>query len=322
MTPESRGGGTVNAPILFMSLFMALMLWGVVYTQDTTLVDRPITLKLEYLENLDPKLILVSPPATASVYIHTTEDNYADLKKKQLSASVSLSRAQVGRHSYPIALPRLIRDMHESSASVDLTIEPLEHKVMALQTQTKGKLSDPNVLLHDKTVVPTFVNISGPRSAIERVNEARIMLDLSKEDPANPTPISDDIFLYDSRGVQIKEGEEGITKDHNIGEVTPIFSSAPQEKTVFVLARFRGKANKGYISSSYQVSPEQVTITGTSQALARLSQVETDPIDLTGLVKDRQFVVMLKLPPGVSKCQPDRVKVRVSIIPATVPTNP
>ena len=75
------------------------------------------------------------------------------------------------------------------------------------------------------------------------------------------------------------------------------------------------------MSGTYQNQPETVAISGTSQAIATLSQVETEPIDLTGLTKDHQFTAAIKLPPGISKCEPNKVKVRVHIVPVPAAEN-
>jgi YbbR domain-containing protein len=104
--------------------------------------------------------------------------------------------------------------------------------------------------------------------------------------------------------------------------VTPVLIPSPEEKTASILARFKGRVAPGFEQAGYRLERETVTLTGPSYALATISSVETQPIDIEGLSGNREFVAPLRLPPGVTATRPSKVKVRVLVRRVPIPTTP
>jgi len=311
-----------NMPILIMSLFLSIILWGVVYAQNANPNPKEFEVSLS-MPGLSPQLALLNPPKSIQVAVVASPERLK-LIPSQLVGQVNLAHAHGGKAYYSVALPLSIKDIAvENTPSVQLSIEPVVYRTLPVQSGTRGKVSDKTAILTERNVMPKTVTVSGAESIMKSVAEARVTLDLAQEDPAHPTPQLQDIFLYDASGHQISEERGDLKKDSYQAEVTPTFTSPLQEKTAIVLVKLVGQANRGYAVTNYEAAPTAVTIRGSSIALARLSQIETGPVDLKGLTKDKQFTTTLVLPPGVNSTTPSKVKVRVTVRPViTNPTTP
>ena len=77
--------------------------------------------------------------------------------------------------------------------------------------------------------------------------------------------------------------------------------------------RFKGRVAPGFEQTSYQIDRETATLVGPSFALATVSSIETQLIDIQGLSGPKDFEVPLRLPPGVTSARPAKVKVRVLV---------
>lgn len=314
---------SANFSTLFMSFCLAVALWGVVFTQDSTTTTQTLLISLSYPNTLDPNLVLVNQPTSIFVEVTTSSEHMKEIANRQWIGSVTLTGAKPGHQTYPVALPAGIRDIaKEPRGKVDLVIERVLRRTIPLQAVTKGKLSDSNTVLSDRTVSPPSVTISGPGTAVANVSDARIVLDLDQETPQNPTTQQNYIYLYDSNGVQLDTEKLGIRTDPPIGEVTPVFMSATQQRIVSVLPQFANQPSSGYRTGSFNVQPPTVTLTGSSSTLAQISQVLTEPVNLKGLSQSHQFKVKVILPKGVSQSRPMSVKVRVEVLPASVAKKP
>lgn len=316
MNPNRKGFAQVNVPVLTMSLVLSVVLWGVVYSQESTAPPETAQVQLVF-SGLKPNLALVNQPSEISVVVTATADQLKEIKHTLLSGRVDLSQAKAGRGRYGVALPAILRDVTTPSLpQIDLQLEPVERRWLPVGLGTKGRILDPNIVLVDRYWVPKKVLVSGPQSQMAKVAEARVTLDLSKLNPENPTPYNDYIFLYDTRGVQIQELGSGLAIDPPDATVTTVFNSAPQTRTMAVQVQFKGQPNSGYMMDNYVCKPPYVTVTGTSSALARQSSVKTAPIDVTGLTRDHQFTIPIELPSGFAASAPPTVKVRIIVRPS------
>jgi YbbR domain-containing protein len=314
---------SANLSILLMSFCLALALWGVVFTQESTTTTQTLLISLSYPNTLDPNLVLVNQPTSIFVEVTTSAEHMKEIANRQWIGDVLLTGAKPGHQTYQVGLPPGIRDIaKESKGKVDLVIEKVMKRSIPLQAVTKGKLNDTSTVLSDRTVSPSSVVISGPGTAVANVGEARVVLDLDQESPQNPTTQQNYVYLYDSNGVQLDTEKLGIRTDPPIGEVTPVFMSAPQQRIVSVLPQFANQPSAGFRTGSFVVQPPTVTVTGSSSALAQISQILTEPVNLEGLSQSNQFKVKVILPKGVSQSRPVSVKVRVEILPASIAKKP
>lgn len=316
MSAVRRFAGRPNVPILLLSLFLAFVCWAVVTTQETA-TQRDISVSLRY-GALNPHLALDRPPPQDwMIKIAGPADFLKGIADKPHSAYVDLSQVhQPGTHLFTIGLPPDLRDIAVPTGfpRMTLTVDEVKSMPYTVQTGTSGRLNDPSVILTARDVAPHMVQVTGPRAAVKKVAQARVTIDLNKVHIDNPV-YDGYVRLYDASGNQIDEANNGITIEPPNVQVHLGFSAAPVEKTVFVLVMWKGHPDNGFRVTTYDAAPTNVKISGSSLALASTRQVETEPVDLTGLTSSREFKAKVMLPPGVTASDPRTVRVRVTVHP-------
>ncbi|MBF0465308.1 MAG: hypothetical protein HQK88_03335 [Nitrospirae bacterium] len=84
-------------------------------------------------------------------------------------------------------------------------------------------------------------------------------------------------------------------------------------KTVSVKPVIKGTPRKGYVISEITVNPDNVSVTGTKQSLAKRTNIETEPVDIKGAATTVEKTVPIILRNYTVATQKDTVKVTVVI---------
>lgn len=304
----------INVPLMIASLAMSISLWAVVYAQNTPTRTAELNARIE-LQGYDESRFAVMnrPDRPLVVQVTGTERQIESLRDAPLTAVVDLSQAQPGSHRYPIRLfPTRLRDLATNPRpTLSLEIEEMQSRSMRLEVEQRGRIGDPSVVLTDTVVDPKNVTIHAPVSVLRRIDQARVDVDLGRLDPTQREPMQEDVNVYDERGKLIPD----VRIDPPFARVTPIFNPSAIQKATFVQPKFVGSLASGYVSPGFDTEPDHVSVSGSSEALANLSQVTTQPIDVTGLREDRIFFAPVKTPPGLS-VKPALVRVRLMVRPA------
>jgi YbbR domain-containing protein len=94
-------------------------------------------------------------------------------------------------------------------------------------------------------------------------------------------------------------------------------SSDLQSRTLPVNPIITGNPAAGFEIESVTVEPLVALVAGDADQLAELTQVDTDPIPMTGVSADETVEVALALPTGVNAVDPTPIKVTIAIRPVT-----
>jgi YbbR domain-containing protein len=85
-------------------------------------------------------------------------------------------------------------------------------------------------------------------------------------------------------------------------------------RSVTVMPRFTGEGENGYTVASWEVQPNELMIVGPASRVALLSSVDTDPVDVTGVVGAAEFHVNAFMEDPYIRFQTSpRVKVSVTM---------
>jgi YbbR domain-containing protein len=314
----------VNIPLMLLSLGISIVLWLVVYAQNS----KPLTpvryaVKLNE-EGLDTERYVVTKMDEMFRFSAVgPEDKLRDVRNDTLAAYVDLTNATAGTRRYPVKVfPEDIETyVTNKNLGTIVTIEPVEEKTVTVSVEGQGQLKDSNLRLSETVVDPSEVKVRGPKSLVDRAMKGRVRLDLATVDTTASKAYTMSVDVLDPDGKPLEQGL--IRTDPLFVRVTPVLTVAPEQKKVFVVPRFEGQIASGYISEGAFIEPKQVTIQGTSLALAAISKVQTRPIDLTGIKETTTFTVRLQIPTGLTvRRGEETVQVRVPVRPATVPQVP
>ncbi len=194
----------------------------------------------------------------------------------------------------------------DKKAQVDkVIIDKIDQKEQKVNYKISEDLTDTYTLIDDETPVisPGKVIITGAKTDIDRVSEAKVYLD--KEDFSDEKLVANlPVKLYDAEGAEIS----GLNIAPEFVEVKlPIGS----EKEVPVKLNYIGELKEGLVLVNTIISPAKVRIIGRSEKLSGINEIQLEPIDLTKITKTDLIETNMKLPEGVMTL--DESKVRISL---------
>lgn len=187
-------------------------------------------------------------------------------------------------------------------------IDKIDQKLQKVTYEMSKDLTDTYTLIGDgvPVITPDKVTITGPKSDIDRVSEAKVLIeakDFSEEKLVAQLPIK----LYDAEGVEITS----LSLSTDTAEVKlPIGS----EKEVTIKVNYTGTLKEGLVLINTIVSPEKVKLIGKSELLAGIKEIELEPIDLSKVEKTDLIQVAMKLPDGVMTLIDNKVNVSLEVM--------
>jgi YbbR domain-containing protein len=306
----------LNWPLAIASLVLSILIWSIAYTQ--TVNQETLTLSAKVVvEGLPDNMTVTSVPATIDVRAVGSLAKLKQIDVTQLTAVVSLSNASPGRRPYRVTLyPVHYQEFFQDQIyTVTIVIEPIATRTMDVEVETIGQLADPAIVLDETLVEPPSVTVSGPKSVVEQLAKARAMLDLSTIDLANKDAQTPGVELLLPNGTVPRDVKLDVQP--MLVRVQPIVAAAPQQKLVFVNPNIQGSPAEGFLSAGYEIMPNQISVRGPSRSVAAVTQLMTDPINLTGLKQTTDFIVNLRVPQGLAV---DKRRITVRVIIKPIPT--
>lgn len=306
--------GRINIALALSSLLLSCILWSVVFSQNVKNQVRVFPVPLE-ISALDSKFAVVKMPEEVSVSVTTTEERLNKLANIKLTAFVDLSRASVGTRSYPVRVfPIAFQEaVGDQALTARVEIEQISERTLPVTIDTAGELQDPALKVESIFADPASVKIYGPRSEINKAQLVRGLLNLDQVSPGANRTYS--VYLEalgpDSRPLP------NVKTEPIFARISVTLGAAPEEKQVIIVPTLDGQPANGFSVTNTRVEPTQITLRGNSLALARMSRVFTNSINLKDLKADKTVMLSLKLPTGTRAVGPAQVKVTVEIRPVS-----
>lgn len=300
-----------NLLSLFLSLGLSFVLWAVVVNQQNPEVTKffessiPLTVR-----NIPSGMVVSSVGAeTVRVQITTTLDHWNSVAPTSFKAYVDLSKADVGALEYPIKV-----ETTDGQVRVESTQPATTEVRLAVQ---KRKTVPVRVNILDSVpfgyeagapqITPSQVEVVGPQNQVEAVVTAVIDLQIGGartgiNQSFKPEP-------RDAAGKPIT----GVELNPPLVVVDVPVVQQVAYKLVPVVPDVSGNVALGYQIVGIVPDPTTVTVVGDPQVLDRLSQVSTQPVDVTRLSSDLHKSTSVVLPSGVSLARSQDIVVRVYI---------
>ena len=186
-------------------------------------------------------------------------------------------------------------------------IDKIESKEQRVTYEIAEDITSQYTLLGDgKPIIsPEKIIITGAKSEIDKVTEAKVFIkaeDFSAEQLVNQLPVK----LYDIDGNEIS----GLKLSTETVEVKlPIGS----EKVVPIKINYTGEMPEGYVLTKVDTATPNITIVGKSEVIAKISQIELKPIDLSKITESKLLQVQMVLPDGVVSLENNTVSVSLQV---------
>ena len=307
----------LNIPIAVASFVLSFLLWLIIGSQNAPALQSlayPLSLSVQGLDSA--KFVITSNvPKSQTIFVKGTPNQLAALGQQSPVGVIDLRGATAGRRTYPVQLVPASAKLYFNGnpPPVLVDIEPITSRRIKVSLDAGGELNDPLLRLDQTLIDPETVVVTGPKSDVDRVAKARVLLDLTKVHPGSRESytLAVEALTTDNKPVN------RVTFEPTTVRVNAVLSPASDEKAIFVVPSFINQPAAGYGAGSYEVEPRRIQVKGRSLDLASLTKVQTDPVDLKGLTADTTMRVGIKLPKGLTS-DTSIVKITVRITPLSL----
>lgn len=284
--------------IKILSVFIALILWIIVYNRGNPLIDKTyynIPLKIENEASLGEKGIEIKNNYTKTIDITLRErkDVLDNISNSDFEASVDFSRID-SEDVKSIDINKPICKVNNNNIKIkDYTPKQIDLELAKI----KGSIFTIDII-PNVTFKPNYklLKISMDKDTITLEDEEELI------DSVGAVTASLDIKNLDrniTKNVPIKVvNKEGkiITSLSRNKSVTVTVEVAKEVPVVMVV---NGVPDADYVEASRSVTPAKVSVTGTPEMLSKITELQTEPINIDNAKQDINTTGIIKLPDGV-----------------------
>lgn len=294
-----------------LSLGLSFALWAIVVNEQnpevTQVFDPSIPVETR---NVPPGLVVEDiRDETVRLQLTTTRDYWPSVSTTSFRAYIDLENAEAGAREYRIqaeSTDRRVRVERVEPAQTEVRLSVQKRKTVPVRIAFTdsvpfGYESRPPV------VNPAQVEVIGPQSQVEAVVDVVVSI------PLNGVQTSIDQTFRPEPRDGTDRPVQGVQVNPETVSVQVEIEQQVAYKLVSVVPDVVGTVALGYQVVGVVSDPALVTVVGEPQALDRLTQISTEPVDITGIRNDLHQTKKLVLPNGVSLARSQDVVVRVYV---------
>jgi len=293
-----------------LALALTLALLGALAFSENPLEVQSVSAKVQYNLPSGNKLVLTQYQTTVTVPVVGLHDAVERYRATAAGVSLDLQKAHPGPNQTFYARPADVPSgvtLRSASVPITVSIEALQTADLDIEVQTP-KVS-PGIQV--KTSAAVCGNDQGPckvsvTSAASDLNDltAYVLYDAPISTAATiETPSQRVLFQQRGRPVDLSQLNRFPAPSWTPPRVTVRIDTqgGTQTKTVPITPTITGIQACGFAIARVDYLPGQfVTVQGPADTVAKLNDVSTDPIDISGLNTNRTYTVALRAPEQVS----------------------
>ena len=284
-----------NWGLKVISVMIACLVWFLVFNIEdpvTTKVfsDIPvvetngeaITSKGKTFMVSDESPVSIRVTATSSVISRLTKDDFeavADLSKMSLTGAVPVDVKC--RRNYNVDI-----ETTGSNNIVMVEIEDMAEKSVNIRVVTRGKLAEDR-FAGTGVANPNMITISGPKSVVKSVKEAKVSISLTVTNLMDITTTKE-VVLVDKEGNEVDTDRLKLT-ENMVDVVLPIYKT----KTVPIILETVGDVAGDHILMNSDYEPKEIQVAGPDAALNKIDQIVLSPVDLGGAEESIQSTIVI-----------------------------
>ena len=322
-----------------VSLVMAICLWGILITQDTSLprekviegvrvtVTNAASLRVNGMVVVDG----LDEVTTVSLRVSVPQKNYATVSAANYTARLDLSQIQaIGEQTLGITASAVNASQYGTVLEVynpEVTVLVEEYSTQAqvpVEVRLTGEIPE-DCYAGALSRSADTVDISGPVSVVEKAVRCVVDYDQSNLSPERSPNAANLPFYF--------EDAEGNLLDDSALTVTPHGQSIAIQRItvrqdVYYLAHVKvdtdalvtGEPAQGYAVSSIRVMPQTVTLGGSQAAIAPYLAEDAalyayEQVNISGQSRTVTQLLYLNTPGNVDYISNNTVQVIVTIVP-------
>lgn len=265
-----------NIWIKIFCLFAAFVLWVFIAAGQNTVGKYPGSIQIKPI-NIPSGLMPIYDTSTVDVKIMAEPAVWNKLSADSFSATVDLAGHAEGTFEFPVTVASSVSGVtivETTPSKIFIRLEQIIDKEVNINKKVEGSAAE-GMVAGNITTDPDKVSIKGPKSQINNISEASIIIKLNGESEKFDkimTPV-----VLDGEGEIVKNIEFNPAEI----KVTVPIVKASNNKTVGVKVKTTGYPKTGYYVSNISVNPGVVDIIGASSLLNTTNYIETSPVDIT-----------------------------------------
>lgn len=310
--------------LVFISLFMALLLFFYVDNQASTVIDSAAEVlhnqTVEATYNKEAYVVEGIPETADVTLIGRTVDLYLAKQLSTGKVSVDLSNLKEGTHkvdlSYESSINSVTYKLDPSSITVNVYPKVSQTKTVTIDVINKdkldSKLSVQSVTLDKEEVIIKGTDDEKSSHNINKVATVKALVDVgSIVDPKAGVNTVDKVKLvaYDKYGnvVDVEIVPETVTATVNIES----YSGTAKLK---VIPKNIDKISFGKAISSITTSVNEISIYGDQETVNKYSESYIPiEVDVAGLADNKTYTVVVPKPEGIREVSEKTITVKISI---------
>lgn len=303
-----------NFLTLLLSLLLAVLIWANASQENDPLRLQSFQVPIEFIAQPDNSTFTANTDSLVIV-VEGRSSIVNDLTPEDFLAIVDLSQVPLGQNALVNVQAQSnkagVTINSQSPTQIEVRLDQLATRQVPVVLDIRGSVARGHTQ-GTPLVDPEFITVVGTQTQVDRLDSARVTVFLSS---VSETVVTSPVPIYYDRQGRVASTSGLRSVSHEEVQVTiPVTESADYDDK-FIEVNWQGAPADGYRLLSITVTPPTVLVRGLPTRLNAITQISTEPIDITGLTETFTQQVTLDLPPGISLDEVQVFSVTVEIEP-------
>lgn len=265
-----------------LSLVAAIMLWVYVMSEQNPIVEVTYTVPVR-VQNLNEAYLIENAPEDVKVSMSGPRNTIFHMDPKTLVATLDLTKVGIGPHKLPLTFsaPSGMNVIKVSPAQADVFVDEYAVRELDVTFRPIGNLPK-DYAVKDMKIVPSRIAVSGAKRYVDAVEKAYIQNKIDTIPNTNQVDIKGNIVLVTVSGQIVHK----LTTTPSSGTGTITFTKTAFDKYVAIKPTIEGTPATGYKVSSVEVQPKELSVKGKVETIAKVTELQTLPINIDGASED------------------------------------
>ena len=296
-----------NLVYRLISIFAAIVIWFLIFSQINPIVEDIVTIPLEprYLAG---NLVVADKQNNVNIHFQGNANVVDRISSRDFRAYVVLDQVTVGSNSIQVNVvpPAGVRIISVNPSRIQVHIDKVSFRQMPVEVVVSGEVAD-GYVLGNPWITPTQVLITGPENFLERIG--RVYVNAIFNNLSESYSQSLPVLVEDIDGNLIMEWVNVTPGDANV--LIPVIEEMPT-RIVPILINLTGELRPGLEIDRILPYPATVKIYGSRNAVDETGYLTLE-IDMTGIDRNANFEIDLELPQGITHASAERVRVILEV---------
>jgi YbbR domain-containing protein len=303
-----------NLTMLVVSFVLAVIIWINAVQIDDPVRSQFIQVPVQFVGLAETSRLISPVQQNVQIVFEGRSSLMRQMSGEDFRAIVDLSQVPFGvETAVPIDIISEvsgIRILSQSPDQVEVLIDQIVTRRIPVELEVRGPVARGHEQ-GEPLVEPDFITVSGTASQVETLDFARATVFLNND--RETVVARPQLIVYNRQGrITTTSGMDLSTEQVQV--TIPINETAGVAEKLITVS-WKGEPAPGYRLLSVEVDPPSVLVEGLPTQLARLTRVQTESIDVTGLEETFRQQVVLDLPNGVSLVEVEDIFVTIEIEP-------